>query len=136
MNQTPKELVKRKKNIVLLAFSRKFARTNSDWIFLQFLYTICTISNCDISSCKVENTFDELFRLRIISDLLLQKEKRNVSTIFFPHTRMTRTVPCVAALMSSLTVITIAMDRFRFIVSPHKSQVNKWMENFNRKWKI
>ena len=42
--------------------------------------------------------------------------------------RLIRTIPCVAAFMSSLTVITIAMDRFRFIVSPHKSQVNKWME--------
>ena len=50
--------------------------------------------------------------------------------------RMTRTIPSVAAFMSSLTVITIAMDRFRFIVGPHKSQVNKWMENFNRKWII
>ena len=47
---------------------------------------------------------------------------------FCPHSRMTRTVPCVAALMSSLSVITIAMDRFRFIVNPHKSQVNESME--------
>ena len=39
--------------------------------------------------------------------------------------RLIRTIPSLATFMSSLTVITIAVDRFRFIVSPHKSQVSE-----------
>ena len=40
--------------------------------------------------------------------------------------RLIRTLPCLAAFMSSLTIMTIAVDRFRFIVRQHKSQVIKW----------
>ena len=50
--------------------------------------------------------------------------------------RLTRTIPSVAAFMTSLTVITIAMDRFRFIVCPHKTQVNKgdWIGHLITEW--
>ena len=37
--------------------------------------------------------------------------------------RLVRTVPCMAAFMSSLTVISVAMDRHRVIVRPHMNQV-------------
>ena len=55
--------------------------------------------------------------------------KKMFSTFFHiilvAPSRLTRTIPSVAAFMTSLTVITIAMDRFRFIVCSHKTQVNK-----------
>ena len=38
--------------------------------------------------------------------------------------RLVRTVPCVAAFMSSLTVITVALDRRRVILRPHQHQVS------------
>lgn len=37
--------------------------------------------------------------------------------------RLVQTVPCLAAFMSSLTVISVALDRHRVILSPHLSQV-------------
>ena len=40
--------------------------------------------------------------------------------------RLVRTVPCVAAFMSSLTVITVALDRQRVILRPHQTQVSQF----------
>ena len=43
--------------------------------------------------------------------------------------RLVKTVPSVAAFMSSLTIITVAMDRHRVIVSSYKTQVHTlWIE--------
>ena len=36
--------------------------------------------------------------------------------------RLVQTVPCTAAFMSSLAVITVALDRHRTILRPHMSQ--------------
>ena len=41
----------------------------------------------------------------------------------FSHNRFVRTIPAAAAFMSSLTIITIAVDRLRVITMAHKSQV-------------
>ena len=49
------------------------------------------------------------------------------STIIIRHSfsqnRFVRTIPPAAAFMSSLTIITIAVDRLRVITMSHKSQV-------------
>ena len=36
-----------------------------------------------------------------------------------------KTVPCMAAFMSSLTIITVAVDRHRVITRSHKKQVKQ-----------
>ena len=38
--------------------------------------------------------------------------------------RLVKTVPSVAAFMSSLTIMTVALDRHRIIVKSHKTQVS------------
>ena len=38
--------------------------------------------------------------------------------------RLVRTVPCVAAFMSSLTLIAVAVERKRVILRPHQQQVH------------
>ena len=38
--------------------------------------------------------------------------------------RLVQTVPCMAAFMSSLSLISLALDRHRAIMKPHMSQVS------------
>ena len=40
-----------------------------------------------------------------------------------------KTFPCVAAFMSSLTIVCVALDRFRCIVQSHRTQVD---DNFGK----
>ena len=38
---------------------------------------------------------------------------------------MVKTFPCTAAFMSSLTIVAVAVDRYRIIVLSHKRQVDE-----------
>ena len=43
-----------------------------------------------------------------------------------------KTFPCVAAFMSSLTIVCVALDRFRCIVQSDKTQVD---DNFDKSYR-
>ena len=38
--------------------------------------------------------------------------------------RLVQTVPCMATFMSSLSLISVALDRYRAIMKPHMNQVS------------
>ena len=58
-----------------------------------------------------------------MNEYIWQKNESHEKLLKMLTSRLVQTVPCLAAFMSSLTVISVALDRHRVILSPHLSQV-------------
>ena len=61
----------------------------------------------------------------IICDVLLVASLYMTMLMILPLVSLIKTFPCVAAFMSSLTIVCVALDRFRCIVQSDRTQVGQ-----------